>query len=304
MGVWKQNMKTKFRLMVGGVAAGLALALGAPPAQGQSIALSVGNNAPVTNALGRSFQGVNGYPEISSRVEIRQTWTGGQILSPTNAAGDLDAFNPLVRASYIGQNAVANSGMFAENFYPDRLPTNVTYYVRAFDAPSADAAIYYADSATFTVPSETTPAVDVSFGGLKLVATGAPDGDADGDGIPDMMESDMSLDPNNPDTDGDGFADRFEELNDYVDPREYRPLDVDIRAPQAAADPHVVSWWTIPGVGYRLEYWLEWSNAAPRITNFWNTTGAGTEIETLEVDVDDFVTDSPVKGFFRVFAIP
>lgn len=295
-------MKTRLRRKAMGWAAVAVLAL-VPGAGAQVVSpLYVGNSVPVTNALGRPFRGVNGYPEISARVEIRETGPG--IVAPDPATGEgNDAVNPLVRVSYIGHDApFENSGLFSETF-SNRLEVGKSYFARVYDGAAPGGSMYYLNSATFAGPPGGVSTLDVVFQGRYLV-NGEPDLDSDGDGIPDAMEMDMGLDSNNPDTDGDGFADRFEELNEYVDPKEARPLDLWIQAPSAGADWHSVGWWTIPGVAYRLEFRPQWVDGEPYITDVWTGVASGTEIGTLEVDVEDWVTNSPFMGFFRVFAIP
>ena len=104
-------MKTRFHFRALGLAAGLVWAL-LPAARAQEIALSVGNMVPVTNALGRHLPGTWGDADNSCRVEIRQTWTGGVILAPSNGSAQVDAYNPLITNSYLGFGVVgSNPGM-------------------------------------------------------------------------------------------------------------------------------------------------------------------------------------------------
>lgn len=280
-----------------------ALVLIAGGAEAQVGSLVVGNSTPVTNALGRPFPGINGFPEISARVEIREMGVG--IVAPDPATGEgNDAINPpACDPSYIGHDVpFENSGMFAVTF-SNRLEEGTWYFARVYDGPSPGGSMYYFNSEAFQGPPSHIESLDVVFQARRLV-NGEPDLDSDGDGIPDAMEGDMGLDPNSPDTDGDGFDDRFEELNDYVDPKEPLPLDIAIHAPQVEEDPHFVSWWTIPGVFYRLEYRPQWVDEEPFIPDVWTGVAGGTEIGTLQVDVEAWVTNSPIKGYFRVFAVP
>ena len=298
----QESRQVKIRMRGQGLWAALAVVLIAAGAEAQVGSLVVGNSAPVTNALGRPFHGVNGYPEISARVEIREMGPG--IVPPDTETGEgNDGVNPLVRVSYIGHDSpFENSGMFSETF-TNRLGEGTWYFARVYDGPSPGGSMYYLNSETFQGPPSGVESLDVVFQTRRLV-NGEPDLDSDGDGIPDAMEGDMGLDPNSPDTDGDGFDDRFEELNDYVDPKEPLPLDIAIHAPQLATDPHSVSWWTIPGVFYRLEYRPQWVDGEPFIPDVWTGVAGGTEIGTIQIDVESWVTNSPVKGFFRVFAVP
>ncbi|MGD9781597.1 MAG: hypothetical protein AB7V14_05525 [Kiritimatiellia bacterium] len=296
-------MRTKFHVESWAWAALFALAGLPSVASAQGSALSVGNWIPVTNALWRNLPGTDGDPDNSGRVEIRQTWTGGTILSPANEQSQIETFNPLVTNSHLGRGVLGiNPGTYAETF-ADRsvLATNLLYYARVFDRADPAAAIYYADTETFPGQPVDVTSINPEFGPLKLVATGELDGDADGDGIPDAMEGDMGLDANSPDHDGDGYGDWFEaHYGDYLDPKEWNsPLEILLNSPEnAGVDPHTVSWWTIPvpDMTYRLDYRPLWVDGEA-YTNLWS--GAATDTH-LEVDVEDWVQADGVKGFFRV----
>lgn len=296
-------MKTTVHLKVLGAAAVLALA-GLPIAAHAQIgtSLAVGNTVPVTNALRRNLPGTNGDPDNSSRVEIRQTHTGGTILAPTNDPGQLEAFNPLITNSYLGRGVLdSHPGVFSETF-EDRtvLALDKTYYVRVFDGADPASAIYYADTAPFARPADEVTEFHPEFGILKRV-DGEEDLDTDGDGLPDAFEDgETGTIPSEWDTDGDGYGDWFEAYYDeYIDPNEpTAALEIQITAPQIEADPHTVSWWTIPvpGLTYRLDYRPQWVDEEA-YSNVWS--GAATD-SYLEIPVDELVPGGEPKGFFRV----
>ena len=281
----------------------LALAAWTGQAGAQGIAVAVGNTVPVTNVLGRTLVGNNGDPDNSCPVEIRRTGMGGQILAPTNDPAQLEAFNPLITNTYLGRGVVgANPGIYAETFTNRSvLATNQQYYARVFDRPPGPAPVYYADTLPFFPPA-TDPSVNPEFGPQKLVATGEPDVDTDGDGIPDGAEGDLGLDPYSPDMDGDGFNDWFEAFWwDYVNPKEGDvPLEIQIHSPEVpGSGPRMVSWETIavPNMTYQLQFrpWLQDETA---YSNVWSTVATDTNVE---YDVESILQeDSPAKGFFRV----
>jgi hypothetical protein len=63
---------------------------------------------------------------------------------------------------------------------------------------------------TASAPAEQTTGTGGTNGGRRGGARGA---DSDGDGLADRKEATMSLDPNNPDTDGDGIPDGLDDAN-------------------------------------------------------------------------------------------
>ena len=198
----------------------------------------------------------------------------------------------------------ANPGIYAETFTNRTvLATNLQYYARVFDRPPGPDPVYYADTVPFFGPPSDLPSINPEFGPAKLVATGEIDVDTDGDGIPDGAEVDYGLDPNSPDTDGDGYNDWFEAFwwEDYLNPKEGdAPLVIQINSPEIpGAEPHTVSWWTIPvpGMTYQLQF-RPWMPAEAAYSNVWSTVATETNVE---YDVESLIeTDSPVKGFFRV----
>lgn len=293
------------------MSAGLALAVLPAVANAQGISLAVGNTEPAQNLLRHNLPGTDGDPDNSCRVEIRQAWTGGIILAPSNGSGQVDTFNPLVTNSYLGHGAIgSNPGLYSETF-ADRsvFSTNATYYARVFDRPDPAAAIYYADTALFARPPDSLPSINPEFGELKSVSgldtdeDGIPDAmeDTDGDGIPDEMEGTTNTDPTSSDTDGDGYNDWFEaHYNDYLSPTEPDPsLVIQINPPPPnGVDPHTVSWWTIPvpGMTYLLDYRPQWVDG-DAFSNLWSGTATDTNVE---IDVEGQVQTDGLTGFFRV----
>ena len=272
------------------------------------VPVTLSNPEPVKDAIGRNLPGNRERPDIASRVEIRSVGTG--IVAPDPQTGESDeAANPLVASSFIGENVIgANPGKFSHTF-SDRSALAGGAFARVYDNYASQGAVYYWDSQIIQdVPTnqwQVTPSLHVVFGERQVIDTvnypGDPD--TDGDGIPDEMENNITgTSPNDPDHDGDGFSDLFEVLfSDYLNPTEADArLELAIHAPaELSGDPHTVSWDTIavPNMTYRLEFTDELDFENPYIEEIWSGTATETH---LVVDVEDWVTNSLHKGFFRV----
>ena len=307
---WSMNSNNQMKT---GLAALAFMVLMAVAAHAQIVyPLYVGSTVPVTNALGLTMPGswANG-PTGSARVEIRKVGEG--IVPPNSATGESDDVqNPLVATSYMGKNAIgSNPGLFCEIF-PHRLPTNTMFFARVFDPVAA----YYADSEPFQAPDESRinvqSSINVDFQSLRPIS-GQPDVDSDGDGVPDTYEVGVGMNPYSGDSLGDGWGDWFVLMNrDYLSPDSPNWILIGIDGPEVAAGdvvsragedekPYSVSWWTIPGVWYRLEYNPDTVDSDEYV-EVWSGEAPG---EQIEVDVDDVVLDgdSP-RGYFRVWAMP
>lgn len=272
-------------------------------APAQIISVSVGNDVPVKDQIGRVLPGVNNFSNSSSLVEIRQTTPLGVIIAPDPDTGAGHPANPLMANSYIGKDAIF-PGFFSETFTNRLCPTNL-YFARVFDNPQADKAIYYADTAPFEGTSNDVANIIVTFGAWKLRSTGEPDIDSDGDGIPDAMEMEMGLDPSVADMDGDGYDDLFEVLNGlYLQPSDPDPsLTIALTrevAPEGNPQlPAILSWDTIPvpAMEYVVQFRPIWEDEEA-FSNIWS--GVYTD-ERIELDVQEWLDESGFeRGFFRV----
>ena len=293
-----------------GIAALLASALGAAAQLGGS--LTVESAVALRDAAGRVLPGNFGYPGSAARVDVRKTSASGEIMPPDPSTGEGDeGQNPLARQTYVGANVLGtNSGRFSETFN-QRLGLG-DFFARAYDRPTAGDSLYYLDSAPFQDDGTSTEVYpDFSQSAWKLIASGQPDLDSDGDGIPDEMENEvLGTNPANADSDGDGFGDAFEVVHsDYMNPMEGDPpFVVQINAPAQEVPeeggPHTVTWMPVPVPG--LRYQLEYTDALPFAEEYTETVWSGTSTNAeFVVDVDAWVAQEGVAaGFFRVWAMP
>ncbi len=302
-------MKFQLHLKIWGIGSLLLLGL-VGIAQGDMTSLAIGNTNPVLDHLGRSFPGTwAGGSNDAARVEVREVGAGIVAPDPVTGEGN-DTANPLFLVTHMGNEIISGSdtGMFSYTL-PGRLGVGVEYFARAYDAQLPSEAYYYVNSLSFQdVPPdeyETTPTLNVEFQTLYLVNQG-DDTDTDGDLLPDWMELDItSTDPTAWDTDEDGYFDGFEVIHDgylengVVNLNEIQLYLPDFSEPPSETNEYYVRWWSIPGVGYRLEYRDTMMNGQS-FSNIW----AGTASETnLEVSVEWVQTNAGVKGFFR-YLIP
>ena len=274
-------------------------------AQAQSPVLVVGNNEALCyHVIGWPFAD-------GSLVEIRGLYPesgggGGTRLPPTTDPEQVNAHNPLTHATVMGTNVIQpNSGMFSTTFRSSELfRTNSAqnrFYVRAYDERS----LYYADSQVFDGAENGT--IAVLFEAVRLVS-GEEDVDSDGDGIPDVMESELlGTNPGMADTDEDGWNDLLElQYSDYLQPTEPNPIELEVELAEydpeseELLNPTLAKWWTIPTIPYRLDF-AEAMLEEPDWTKIWDGVASGAE---LEVDIHDWMYGVFERGFFRVRAIP
>lgn len=234
--------------------------------QGQMLEpLYMGNISPVLDPMGVPMAGSPKESEAEARslVEIRVATNG--MIYPPSPAGVSHPCNPLLDPGCtggVGENAVGErSGLFCMAF-PRRTPGTIVF-ARAFNAPTAEQATFYADSAAVAIPSRGSSLV-LSFGETRPLDSGDSDGDGlgnsweqyfgtddrpaedyDGDGMPDLQEMLAGSDPADPDS----------KLAFTVVRRESTPQMLD--GGGAAIRPVRVRWQSVPGKKYRLEYVLQ-----------------------------------------------
>lgn len=223
----------------------------------------VGNVAPVQDEYGRPMRGSPRTSEAASRplVEIRTATDG--IIRPPATNGAPHPYNPLLTPTSVGgmgmNTATPDSGLFCL-VLSNRPAPGTKLFARAYNAPTREAASFYADTAMGTVPTPTNgTSLKVVFG----VAKPLDSGDDDADGLNNSWEKTLGTDGRAAaDYDGDGMLDLHEMLagtspTDAGSLLEFRA----IRREAAVAGkedgdsrPIRMRWQSVPGRRYQIQY--------------------------------------------------
>ena len=252
--------------------------------EGVAAPVYAGNIAPVRDEYGRKMAGTHrpGAP-VQSYVELRVTTNG--IIRPPYTNGAAHPYHPLLTPDSVGGMGLNASGVDPGLFcmvLPQRPSPNIQIFARVFNAPTPAEATFYADSRAVAAPA-TGSSVVFDFGAAKALDPG----DADGDGLNNSWEESMGTsDRLTADYDGDGMSDLHEMLagTSATDPgsllafRQVRrdAADVPAAAGEDGAQSVRVTWQSVPGKSYQLQY-------VPMLTS---ATGAS----PIFVPVGDIVT--------------
>ena len=261
------------------VVGGVALALSALCAFGGDFRppLYVGNTQPILDEFNRNMAGSHLLAEAGARslVEIRVVLPGDGGVE-TNVPPDVNGLaatnNPLLSDKFgnlgrtsgsvggLGMNCGApDSGLFCMVF-PEPPPAGTKIFARAFNAPTAEQASFYSDSAVVAVPAKEATLV-FNFNPVAPL----DDGDDDGDGLINSLEESYGTDGRPAvDFDEDGLTDYDEWLagTNPADARSSLTFEFIRRLVGAAASglgegwisPVRIQWQSVPGKSYQLEY--------------------------------------------------
>lgn len=268
--------------------------------------LYVGNNIPVLDQNGVPLEGtIDSDPAERARVEVRQTATGAIFAPSTNGAAH--PANPLLTPDSvggIGLNA-GSPGLFAMVF-PQRPATGTRIFGRVFNAPTAEAATFYADSEIRIVPA-TGSSVVLTFGPAQPLDSG----DSDGDGLINSWEEALGIaDVATADYDGDGIGDYNEWLmgTDPADAASGLAIRSIVRVPGAAAagtgtgeEAMRVGFLTQPGRKYQLEE-VQPLDGEQVVTPIGGVVVAGDE--QYEMDLLAPVAADAWRNFYRIRWVP
>ena len=274
------------------------------------------------------MNGFDGLPlPDGSHIEYRQVYNAGTGLSGMKVFPPesqwLEERNPLKATAKVGNGVIASArgrGLFASCV--SGLDTTNQYVARLFSGPTPEESVAYCDSRPFSYTGDATRSVtNVTFGDWKAMDGSALDTatDTDGDGLADSVEELLALtDPEDPDTDSDGFSDGFE-YSHNMDPLEPYQLAIalDIVSPNdeswqdAGVEPeplYSLTWAALSGRTYRVEYQPTMSPLDEE--NSWkpiSETNISATTDKLVFHLEDIEDDDAFEairigpsGFFRV----
>lgn len=246
-------------------ALGAVLLLSASPAAAQlTTPLHIGTPDVLTDEFGVRLEG-NALLPPSACDYVQAYWASNQVIYPPAYDGTPDPRNaPLLRGtSFIGNlvaHDLANPGFFSIGIATNRPGNNSYIFVRAFNAPTATGASFYADSQLMRVRNNNV--LQARF----TAATNAIDPrDPDGDGLNNSWEKSMDSDPDDPDSDDDGMIDGHEfragtGLNDptslliATQVRGQAPAGGGGKSGVVRFVNAIVSWQSVAGKQYQLQY--------------------------------------------------
>lgn len=256
-----------FSLTTQGVLVGVVRGQDAPTTvQGISAPLYIGNLEPLLDPYGRPMPGRHAGP-IQSRVELRTVHdTYGLIPPHTN--GMSHPYNPLLTPDCTGgmglNTCSTNNGLFCM-VLPTRPGGDVQVFARAYNAPTAAEATFYADSDPVSLSEVKTSELVLTFQETRPL-----DGrDDDGDGLVNSWETLLGTDQpggvSPEDWDGDGMSDWHEMLagTDPTGAGSRLAFEVVRRETNAKllaqrgiefTNPLLVQWQSVPGKTYQLEH--------------------------------------------------
>lgn len=242
-----------------------ALVAGAQVAMGE-VPPPIARNLYV-GAASDTVLGFDGLPvPDGAYIEFRAMYKAGSVWKAYSPQSDQIVRNPLLTTSSVGSGVIRSArgrGRFAACVCG--LATTNAYVVRLFDGPSPEESVAYCDSRPFTYDADATRSItNVLFTTWKAL-NGSELADTDGDGLVDIVETSLAAtDPDDWDTDGDGFSDGFEYTHDMNPLDSYQlAIQLEIESPDVEAclaaglepEPlYALSWAALSGKTYQVEF--------------------------------------------------
>ena len=243
--------------------------------------LYVGNIDKALDQTKRPFIGDFGYPQNSSRIEIRLAVDG--VIRPPDTNGMAHYKNPMVDSNSVcrmGLNALGgNSGLFCM-IYPLRIPEGSKVFARVFNSPLVETATFYADSSLVVAPPAYESSLVLKFNDACPIKAG----DADGDGLNDSWEQYLGIDDRlTSDYDGDGMGDLAEMLSGTApdDPSSIFKIKYILRL----LDDVSICWYSVPNKRYQLQGTYDLMSPFTNIGDIIVATGYETTNTQMETNV-------------------
>ena len=266
------------------VIAALVCAMTAAHAQFLTYPLYIGSAQPVRDEFGRNLVGsATMQTDLCDRVEVFLTTNG--VIYPPDIHGEPDFRNVVITGgvSCIGNHTamgLTNSGLFSIQITDNKPPPGTILFVRAFNAPTREAASFYGDSRIFTVVAGDQSVYYVSITNMLALDTQ----DADGDDLHNSWEESLGSDPLKIDTDGDGLNDG-QEARAGTDPTDKDSVFLMASMRVGANKSVVLAWASVSGKRYQVQYTSDDLNSNPSYSNVNSVvTAAGlvTEVTITE----------------------
>ena len=188
--------------------------------EGRDVALesqrsvAVADSIPPSDDLALPFPAVEAMDSLSATVSIYNT---GAALLTISSIYSIDA----IYTTYGGTNAFSLEGL--PELPLELPPEGETSFDVRFAPIATCLSEFFQDGLIIISDGLVTPVVSLSLSGIGTNAAA----DCDGDGLTDLEEiTNYGTDPNNPDTDGDGWSDGREVAAGTapLDPNDYPPL--------------------------------------------------------------------------------
>lgn len=221
--------------------------------------IHVGAMEPIKDEFGTNLHGsALSNPDDCDIVQV--LWASNSVINPPAYDGTPDSENPpveggLSRIGNLTATMLSEPGFFSVAIGDPR-PVTGRMFVRVFNAPNLDDASFYSDSQVLTISGNNS--LIAEFGSTTNPLDPR---DFDDDGLHNSWEKSLDLDPDNPDTDGDGMIDGWE-FRAGTDGKDDKSVFVAVHIAAASSTDALLSWATVVGKQYQVEY-MDITDAGP-----------------------------------------
>ncbi len=245
---------------------------------------------PIADQFGNRLRGGAQRPDWDCCL-VQVLWASNSTVLPPAFDGRPDLANPPVeggaaRMGNLTAPDIVDPGFFSISLSNPRPPQNSRFFVRVFNAGSAEDATFYADSQVLRVRNN-----DVLVASIGATTNAIDPRDSDGDGLNNSWEKVFGSDPEDPDSDGDGSSDGDEFLagTSLLDPDSvFRVSQIE----RTADGRFAVTWESTAGKDYRVQG----ASEPAGFSNLPSSVHADGPV-THTVIMDNLSED---RGFFRM----